>query len=340
MCGILFKGNLLSVLTHHLIGMDIDLVYLWVDGSDPVWRAKKNAFEKGTTQITDEARNYARFVDNDELKYSLRSVEMYAPWVRHIYIVTDGQIPTWLNLKNPRISIINHSQIMPKEALPSFSSPAIEWCIDNIPGLSEHFLYANDDTFIGRKVNPSFFFNEKGQPIVRLKSWTSSKRNISLYLKTVARAQKLIQQHFGKFIKYIPHHNIDAYRKCDIKKCKELFPEQISQTIHRHFRSEEDLQRVVVQYYTLVTGNGELRRMSRYNHTTSLIEKIISLLQKNYNYDSRRITITVPNIQSILDKYNPALFCLNDGENADDECRQRARNFLEKKFSHKSSFEL
>ena len=320
--------------------MDIDIVYLWVNGKDPVWRSKRDEFLKNTYDIREEAVNEARFIDNDELKYSLRSIEMYAPWIRHIYIVTDNQKPSWLDTSNPRIKIVDHTEIIPKEALPCFSSPAIEWCIDNIPGLSEHFLLANDDTFIGRKVTPDFFFTPEGMPIVRLKKWTSSKRDMSLYLKTVASAQKLIHKQFGKLIKHIPHHNIDAYRKSDIKKCKELFPETISQTIHRHTRSEEDLQRVIVLYYALATKTGKLRIMGRYNRPMPLIDKIIGTLQKRYNYDSRRITINVPDIELIIKKYNPALFCLNDGENANNDSRKKARAFLESKFPKKSSFEL
>ena len=49
-----------------------------------------------------------RFEDNEELRYSLRSVETHAPWVRHIYLVTNGQIPSWLNLDNPRLTIVTH----------------------------------------------------------------------------------------------------------------------------------------------------------------------------------------------------------------------------------------
>ncbi len=320
--------------------MDIDLVYLWVDGSDPVWRAKKAAYEQGGEPIASEAVDEARFVNNDELKYSLRSVERYAPWIRHIYIVTDGQVPAWIDLTNPRVSIIDHKEIMPAEALPSFSSPAIEWCVDNISGLSEHFLLANDDTFIGHKVTPDFFFNSKGQSIIRLKSWTSSKRNMSLYLRTVAKAQRIIREKYGKVINYIPHHNIDAYRKKDFKACKELFQDSIYQTIHRHFRSEDDLQRVIIQYYCLTTGNGELRLMSRYNRAHSLKKKIVSTLMNRYSYDSRRILITVPDIQHVFDKYDPILFCLNDGEDATEEARQKASSFLEHRFPQKSSFEL
>lgn len=320
--------------------MNIDIVYLWVNGNDPVWRAKKEAFERGMPHRSGEALAEARFMDNDELKYSLRSVERFAPWIHHIYIVTDGQVPAWLDLTNERISIVDHTEIMPREALPSFSSPAIEWCIDNIPGLSEHFLLANDDTFIGREVSPDFFFNPTGQPIVRLKKWASSKRRISLYLKTVEKAQLAIKKLFGKLIRHIPHHNIDAYRKSDFKACKRIFEQEINETIHRHIRSEKDFQRAAVSYYTLAIGAGELRLMGRYNRSTSLADKLTSILRNKFTYDSRRIAITEPDIRAVLKKYSPTLYCLNDGEEANDECRERVRRFLEDEFPQKSAFEL
>lgn len=56
----------------------------------------------------DEDVSASRFEDNEELRYSLRSIERHAPWVRHIFIVTNGQIPSWLNLDNPRVSVITH----------------------------------------------------------------------------------------------------------------------------------------------------------------------------------------------------------------------------------------
>ena len=320
--------------------MDIDLVYLWVDGNDPIWRAKKNAFEKNLLGVTEEALTEARFIDNDELKYSLRSVEMHAPWVRHVYIVTDGQVPSWLNLDNPRVSIVTHSEIMPKEALPSFSSPAIEWCVDNIPGLSEYFLYANDDTFIGRKVTPRFFFDDGGLPIVRLKRWTSSKRAMSLYMKTIAKAQMLSKQYFGKCVKYIPHHNIDAYRKSDFKACKEIFTKDVTETINRHVRSEDDLQRVIVSYYVLANKGGRLKVMGRYNKPMPLFDKVRNALLGKYHYDARAISIRAStDFHYTMNRYNPTLFCLNDNEKTSDMDRQRARDFLESVFPKKSSFE-
>ena len=321
--------------------MDIDIVYLWVDGNDPLWRAKKEAFVMGISCATGEAFNEARFVDNDELKFSLRSVERYAPWVRHIYIVTDGQVPSWLDLTNQRISIVDHTEIMPREALPSFSSTAIEWCIDNIPGLSEYFLLANDDTFIGREVSPTDFYTPQGYPIVRLRKRHKSKKSAETqYMKTLLRAQTLVGELFGNTYDYIPHHNIDAYRLSDFKRCKTLFPEQVNQTIMRHFRHHDDLQRAAVLYYALSIGHGKMKLMGRYNQQMAIGERIKSTLQGRYYYDSRSISVSEHDVWRVLNRYNPLLFCLNDNEHTSDDDRKRARLFLEQMFPEKSSFEV
>lgn len=123
----------------------IDLVYTWVNGSDEQFRESIAQF----SPVVDESR----YNDKNELKYSLRSVEKYAPWIRHIYIVTNGQIPNWLDVLNPRISIVTHDEICPpelrSEILPTFSSFAIETLLHRIPNLSQRFIYFNDDVFLG-----------------------------------------------------------------------------------------------------------------------------------------------------------------------------------------------
>ncbi|NXI26509.1 GNPTA phosphotransferase, partial [Sterrhoptilus dennistouni] len=105
--------------------------------------------------------------DNEELRYSLRSIERHAPWVRHIFIVTNGQIPSWLNLDNPRITIVTHQEIFQNVShLPTFSSPAIESHIHRISGLSQKFIYLNDDVMFGKDVWPDdFYSHSKGQKV-------------------------------------------------------------------------------------------------------------------------------------------------------------------------------
>ncbi|XP_022082815.1 N-acetylglucosamine-1-phosphotransferase subunits alpha/beta-like isoform X2 [Acanthaster planci] len=121
--------------------------------------------EKDTDHEEDISKS--RFEDNEEMRYSLRSLEQNAPWIRHVYIVTNGQIPSWLNLDNPRITLITHEDIFPnKSHLPTFSSPAIESHLHLIPGLSDKFIYLNDDTMFGVPVWPDdFYTHSQGQKV-------------------------------------------------------------------------------------------------------------------------------------------------------------------------------
>lgn len=115
----------------------------------------------------DEDISASRFEDNEELRYSLRSIEKHAPWVRHVFIVTNGQIPSWLNLDNPRVTVVAHQEIFLNTShLPTFSSPAIESHIHRIPGLSQKFIYMNDDVMFGTHVWPDdFYSHSKGQKV-------------------------------------------------------------------------------------------------------------------------------------------------------------------------------
>ena len=105
---------------------DVDLVYLWCDGEAPAFATRKNEWlKKEKRKPPKEAISDGRFVQVDELKYSLRSVEKYLPWIHHIYIVTDRQVPKWLNTNHPKISIIDHSEIIPPQCISTFNASAI-----------------------------------------------------------------------------------------------------------------------------------------------------------------------------------------------------------------------
>ena len=63
---------------NYTMNFDIDLVYLWVDGSDIEWLNKKNAYLNKEKGLNIDAVSKARTMDNEELLHSLRSAEMYA----------------------------------------------------------------------------------------------------------------------------------------------------------------------------------------------------------------------------------------------------------------------
>ena len=135
----------------------IDFVYTWVYEDD--------AFLKDLEKYSNESVCKACYRDNNELKYSIRSVEKYAPWYGTIYIVVrDGQQPKWIQ-ENHRLKIIEHSTIIPKKYLPTFNSLSIETFLHRIPNLSERYIYFNDDTFLWNKVNPSMFFTHDNKTL-------------------------------------------------------------------------------------------------------------------------------------------------------------------------------
>jgi hypothetical protein len=141
--------------------VDIDLVYTWVDGNDPEFQRTRQQYINPTAPGADFRDR--RWTSHDELRYSLRSVARFAPWIRTIHIVTNGQRPAWLNLAHPKIRLVTHQQIFRwPEHLPTFNSTSIESHLHRIPGLSEHFIYANDDMFLGAPVEPGDFFSTLG----------------------------------------------------------------------------------------------------------------------------------------------------------------------------------
>lgn len=316
----------------------IDLVYLWCNLDDPNFKQRKENFLKG--QIIDkEANNPCRFVDNGELKYSLRSVELYAPWVNKIYIVTDNQIPNWLNLDNPKIQIINQNDILLNSAIPSFNSIAIEHSIKNIPNLEEHFIYANDDMFFNLPTEPEFFFNKKGFPIVRFRK-KRKKRFYTIYECALNNAENLIYKKFNLMLNFEPHHNIDAYLKSEVINCYETFKNEIDKTINSHFRNKENVERAIYQKYFVAVKKGEFKRVSKVDCKLNPIKRLINLIKKEYKKDSCLIFPQGRNIEETLNKFKPHLFCINDSEETTNEDRKYLKEFLEKRFPNKSAFEI
>lgn len=171
----------------------IDIVVLWVDGSDPEFIRKKQAVTGQVSPVNHDIDGDQRYRDYGTFHFWFRMIEKHAPWVNHIYLVTNGQKPDWLNLKHPKLRWITHKEFMPKEYLPSFNSSAIELNIHRIEGLSEHFIYFNDDMFMIKDTQPSDFY-KNGQPKLlavydALVPWSS-------FTKIYRNDVELIYRHF------------------------------------------------------------------------------------------------------------------------------------------------
>jgi hypothetical protein len=139
----------------------IDAVYTWVDGSRPDYRALLERYSGRPRDLNPE-----RFRDPfDLLRYSLRSLALHAPWVRHVYLFTcRPQVPAWLRLDHPRLRIVHHDEVGADPAtLPTFNSNVIESYLHLLPGISDRFLYLNDDYLLGAPIAPGDFFTSSGR---------------------------------------------------------------------------------------------------------------------------------------------------------------------------------
>ena len=330
----------------------IDIVYLWVDGSDEKWRAEKDKWYKkitGKTPIYKGASETVRFRDNGELRYSLRSVEECVPWVNHIYIITGfNQIPEWLNTKHPKITIVPHEEIMPHDALPTFNSTAIDMCIPNIKNLSEHFLLMGDDMFFNKHLTPDFFYDDMGRARIKFNGWQRHAKNLDDWLaesdgwtKRLIRAAMKIEEISGKRVYFCrPSHGIDPYIKSSWLECynhPKVKP-IIDKEIYNKFRTEYDLPTWLFSLYDFVTKravfyHARARKFTRH--------KIMNFIYNTIHF--RRIlesNVTCDNVINAKRSIATApTFCINDHPDNTPEILQENTDFLEQRFPKKSAFE-
>lgn len=329
----------------------IDLVYKWVDGSDANWAQQKEYWFKhefGESKTYSGAGAVERFRDNNELKYSLRSVAENVPWINHIYIVTGfNQVPKWLNTNNPKITIVPHENILPKEAMPVFSSTSIDMCLANIPNLSEHFLLCDDDMFFNKKITPSFFYDKHGRARVLynkhhdfnpdINKWLNS---VDEYTKTLVNAAELVKRVCGKTF-YIgrPAHGIDPYIKSSMIECRnnEYIKPILDKQILYKFRSSTCVSRWVFNIYDYVNGRATMTHCHPFKsrHITDFIYNTIHF------YGTRHSPLFCEDaIVSKKSVNHSAIFCINDSDKSGDIVLKHNAEFLQNRFPNKSEFEL
>ncbi len=183
----------------------IDIVITWVDGSDPQFISKKNSYCKQEKRYAIPGAHHTRFASSNEIKYCVLSILRFAPFVRNVFIVTDGQNPNieeavakYFPSRASSIRIVDHKEIFRgyEKYLPTFNSRTIESMIWRIPGLSENFVYFNDDLFLVRPIKPTdWFVNNK--PVLRGK-WVSAPILRSLWnsIRIFVKRHMLVAKHY------------------------------------------------------------------------------------------------------------------------------------------------
>ena len=328
----------------------IDFVVVWVDMNDPKW--KEDFMKcKGIEETNSYNTGMERFRDYGFLKYWFRGVEKFTPWVNKIHFVTCGQRPEWLDISNPKLHLVDHKDIIPKEFLPTFNSGVIERYIHKIPGLSERFVYFNDDFYIIRATSPERFF-QKGLPcdiavFQYNPSWSPYyvmlKNNIKIINSRFNKREILKRDHdkwftpeygskgrmnrffqwYDKFITLRVHHNAQPYLKESFEEAWEFAEVPLSNTSQNRFRDKSDYTHELFRTWQICKGN---------------------FMPYNTYKDTKMFPLMVKPKQAIKAIRNQeySLVCLNDNKHIKnyDKLMAEIQAAFESILPEKSTFEL
>ena len=293
---------------------EIDFVLTWVDGADPEWQKEKYARRLKLGVISEADDRTERYRDWGILPYWFRGVEKFAPWVRTIHFVTYGHLPAWMNVNHPKLHIVNHSDYIPYKYLPTFNSHTIEWNFHKISGLSEKFVYFNDDMFLLKAVKPTYFFidskpvdmlalqpdvanaDDSVMPYIYLNNamvlakYFDKRENMKkqpwayfhpgyplMYLVNNA-----LEMAFPRFTGFYTVHGPAPLMKQTYETLWRLEPELLDHVCSHPFRHKEDVSQYVLREYEKLNQNfvpRNTKKFCRYYDLDAENSKLISMIE-------------------------------------------------------------
>lgn len=260
---------------------EIDFVVLWVDCNDPKWQKERSKYslDEGCDNST------VRYQDWENFRFWFRGVAQNAPWVRKIHLVTNGQVPQWLDTECPKIHLVKHEDYMDSSMLPTFNSSAIELGIYKIQGLADQFVYFNDDMFLMSAVKPEYFFVDNIP--VDMAGFIRRPKKIegNVFSALLENNARIIYRHFSKnevvwknlrkwfrlwygktFLRsvlyalkreapgFVIPHLSTAYLKDDFEKVWMQEREVLQETQHHRFRSTKDVNHFLFRNWRMSEG--------------------------------------------------------------------------------------
>ncbi len=315
---------------HVAPGFDVDFVFSWVDSDDPAWQRR---FAQFRPKKETDANSPARFRAKDDLKYALRSIERFAPWVRNVVVFTDCAPPEWIDLEQPGIRWVDFDQVFDPRHLPTFNSHAIEAYVHKIPGLTEHFVYSCDDYFLMRTAEKEDFFLSNGTPRVRLESFGTVngpvQKDQPAYLNAARNSAECIYRDFGTYPTRLHTHSQNSLRRSILEEMEQRYPGEIERTRSSMFRGTKEVVMTgfFFAHYAIASGSGVEAK------TPTM------LIQPNHDY-VERMRIVQSQIETCGDSEYLSV-CLNDGNGShlNLEWDQAIMSFLSAVFPEKSRYE-
>ncbi|MEZ9408604.1 hypothetical protein BCT90_18985 [Vibrio lentus] len=311
--------------------LDIDLVFTWVNSEDKDWQLMYREYKP---DFNSDATSTSRFLSRDELKFALRSWEKFGSFINKIYIVSNCKPPTWLDLENERIQWVYHESIIAQSDLPTFSSHAIETSLHKIPGLSNYFIYSNDDFLLVKKTSADNFFFPNGIAKLRLENYGNVNGLVTQghpdYLNAARNCNYLLEKDFGKSCTQLHTHSPQSMRVDLLNEMNERYCGEFDRTRSNKFRKSDDIAVTgfLYHHYAYLTGNAiqstDKTELIQQNHDfQAKLNRIIRLYKRNSH---RNLPLSV---------------CLNDGADShlNIEWNEAIMSFLNEFFPEKSSFE-
>lgn len=294
----------------------VDIILPYVDSTDPLW------LEDFTNTIKQDSPSPVRFRSWGTLKYVLRAIETYIPFVRDIILVVarESQIPDWLN--RDKVRIIYHKDFIPEQFLPVFNSCTIEDFLYNIPDVSEQFLYTNDDIFPINPLQLEDFFID-GKPKIKFTHYTKYAKD-TIFRGQCRASIDFISTAMGWGYMppeelLVPAHSITPMLKSSVDKVGELCKDKFADTI-TSLRSPCNVNQYIYSDYNFVTDN-YVKGTCEYVY----LDMMDNLTEVSYGFT----------------RSNLKIICINDSFGIKDYEKTQAGliEILEQKYPQKSEYE-
>ena len=293
----------------------MDAVITYVNGNDPQWQ-EVYCRTTGIPALT------KRYRDWGTLKYLFRGIEQYLPFVEKVYLVVamESQVPSWVDRSVVRV--VAHSEIIPAEYLPTFNSTTIEMFLHRIPGLSERFLYFNDDCFPVMDCAEEDFFPGPGKVAT---GFSRHLLALGMYKKQTCNADRLARKaagiHPGLFF-IRPQHTCTPMLRSALEEVFQREEKAVLNALSA-LREPKNLNQYLFTDYLYFTGRAVSRRLSN---------KHVSLA-----------AATPEQLRGFLQNPTRKLVCINDVRLPEAQAtavRDALLDAFETRFPGKSRFEL
>ncbi len=334
---------------------DIDFVLSWMNPYDDNWRKAKA--EYWSLEIRDpeyDVNQVARFRDWNNLQYWFRGVEKFAPWVHNIYFVTWDTVPQWLNINHTKLRIIRDREIIPQGCAPTFSPNPMETNLHRIPGISEHFVFFNDDMFLLNHTEPSDFY-QNGLPKEMAISYSLmndpgndpfhhmlltmmgvingyfdkkqvQKRNWKKWFHPVygkMLINNVLTVNNSSFSCILIPHLPSSMRKSTYEEVWQTIPDKLMSTASHRFRNLSDITQYIFRYWAICKGDFEPANVYQYGKEFFMNDE------------------TLDDLCRIIRNQSYKMICINDSKNIKnfEKCRDEVIMAFDQILHEKSSFE-